>query len=417
MKKTFLSLWLGLSLICMDVTVAQTFNLGRFSIGESRIQVELEDFLIHKQKESVIANWNSGSVQWIRNENNLLIPRALLNIEVKETSDQLHFQYQEKTIIPVQTKDGVRSDVYIDLFNPDTLFIYKGKELLDKIIIEARPAKNARTKQLIDYSCAPYEIAIEGLDDEYLSLGCKMFKRGRFGNELPRLEVMMSSTNLRLQNDRKPPYTLFLEDNSPVKLEMRDQSGNIRTLQMRAKLPPSLPRLKTAFGIGPYLYESRLGSDIQNSNYAPSFMLYAKFDLTDTASLKAFDALLYSKSFFNNSGLYFSYDLASAFDERVLINALLGFQGLHYRYRSGDQTVFRLIYPQGFEVIYKHAFKENYHLTYGMFLSTTDEDYTNAWIRYGKGSFLEFNYIHWGHQQNEIKMWGLSVGIPFFSLF
>jgi len=126
---------------------------------------------------------------------------------------------------------------------------------------------------------------------------------------------------------------------------------------------------------------------------------------------------LYSRSYFNNSGLYFSYDLASAFDERVLINALLGFQGLHYRFKSGDKTVFRLIYPQGFEVIYKHAFKENYNLTYGMFLSTGNETYTNAWIRYGKKSFLEFNYINWGHQENEIKMWGLSVGIPFFNLF
>lgn len=402
---------------CPHRSFAQTFNLGRFSIGESRIQVELEDFLIVKQNEVVSANWNSGSVQWIRNENNLLVPRALLNIEVVDQSGQIHFQYQDKSIIPSLTKTGVRSDVYVDLFNPDTLFIYKGKELLDKIIIEARPAKNARTKQLIDYSCVPYEIAINGLDDEYLSLGCKMYKRGRFGSEKPRLEVMISSTNLRLLNETKPPYTLFLEDNSPVKLELKDHSGAIRTLQMQAVLPQKLPRLKTAFGIGPYLYESRMGTNVQNSNYAPSIMLYGKFDLTDTASIKAFDALLYSKSFFNNSGLYFSYDLASAFDERVLINALLGFQGLHYRYRAGDKTVFRLIYPQGFEVIYKHAFKENYHLTYGMFLSTTDEAYTNAWIRYGKRSFLEFNYIHWGHQQNEIKMWGLSVGIPFFSLF
>ena len=74
-----------------------------------------------------------------------------------------------------------------------------------------------------------------------------------------------------------------------------------------------------------------------------------------------------------------------------------------------------MIYPQGFEILYKHAFIENYNLAYGMFLSTNSEKYTNAWFRYGKKNFLELNYITWGHEQSQIKMWGLSVGIPFFS--
>lgn len=395
---------------------AQTFNLGRFSIGESRLPLELSDFLIHSRTKEVSASWKPHSVQWIRNESNLLVPRAILSVSVKDASHQIHFEYQQKKIIPYFKEGAASSEIYVDLFNPDTLFLYRGDQLFDEVVIEARPSKN-RSKQLIDYSCSPYSVNIIGIDDQYLSLGCKMLKTGSFGSEKPRLELTMSSTNLRFQNGSKPPYTIYLMDSSPVILQMKDHAGELRTLQLEAQPPVSLPRLKTAFGVGPYLYESRKGTSVQNANYTPSFMLYGKFDLTDTASLKAFDALLYSKSYFNNSGLYFSYDLATAFDERLWINALLGFQGLHYRYRSGDKTVFRLIYPQGFEVIYKHAFKENYHLTYGMFLSTTDETYTNAWIRYGKGAFLEFNYINWGHQQDEIKMWGLSVGIPFFSLF
>ena len=146
-------------------------------------------------------------------------------------------------------------------------------------------------------------------------------------------------------------------------------------------------------------------------------MIYGKFDLNDTSSFKVFDALLYSKSRFNNSGIYFSYDLADAFDGRILLNALLGFQGLHYRFNSTSPTEFRLLYPQGFEVVYKHAFVENYHATYGMFLSTSAEKYTNAWLRYGKKNFLELNYINWGHGTSSMKMWGLSIGIPFLSAF
>jgi hypothetical protein len=412
MYKFILLTWL----LGAQTSFGQTFNLGRFSIGESRVQVELQNFFVHHQDQKVFAEWIPNSVQWIRNENNLLVPRALLSIQAK-TDGSITFSYQDKTIIPTYANGVFESQVYIDLFNPETINIYSGEKLLDKITIEARATKSARSKQLIDYSCSSYQLEIEGIDDEYLSVGCKMSRLGKLGSETPRLEITMSSTNLRVLNGSKPPYTIYMEDNFPVELKMKDADGKIKTMRLKAQVPDRLYRFKTALGFGPYIYTSQEKAARQESNFAPSLMLYGKYELNDTASFKAFDALLYSKSFFNNSGLYFSYDLVSVFDERVYINALLGFQGLHYRYAKENGTVFRLIYPQGFEVIYKHAFRENYNLSYGMFLSTTNEKYTNAWLRYGKSNFLELNYINWGHENSSIKMWGLSVGIPFFSAF
>jgi hypothetical protein len=287
----------------------------------------------------------------------------------------------------------------------------------DKINILAHGVLKTRSKQLIDYSCSPFDLKIEGIDSEYLSVGCRIYRLGKLGSETPRLEITMSSTNLRTMSKAKPPFTIYLEDSSPVEIRLQGADQEIKMLKLNAALPERLHRFKTAIGFGPYVYESKENLAIQKANLAPSFMIYGKLDLTDTASFKAFDALLYSKTFFNNSGLYFSYDLASAFDERVLINALLGFQGLHYRYTKNSPTVFRLIYPQGFEFIYKHAFIENYALTYGMFLSTSSESYLNGWIRYGKKNFLEINYIKWGYRDTQIKMIGLSLGIPFIGLF
>lgn len=401
---------------------AQTFSFGKFSIGDSRIKVELSDFVIQTSNPDVSATWRPDSVQWIRNENNLLVPRALLRIVIKENVDLVHVDYKNMAVIPFKNKDqNFETDIYIDLFNPDTAFIYSGSGLLDKIIIEARAAKNARSKQLIDYSCAPYDLKIDGIDSEYLSIGCKMNRIGSPLNNHPRLEITMSSTNLRTMSEAKPPFTIYLEDNSPVIIKMKGVDQTVKIFRLTASLPDRLYRFKTSFGLGPYIYQSEFQNDKQTANFAPAFMLYAKFDLTETASIKAFDALLYSKSRFNNSGLYFSYDLAEAFDGRVLLNALLGFQGLHYKYSNKTNTEFHLIYPQGFELIYKHAFIENYHLTYGMFLSTSAQSYTNAWIRYGRGSFLELNYIDWGNDQDNtkrhIKMWGLSVGLPLFNAF
>jgi hypothetical protein len=402
--------------------LAQTFNLGKFSIGESRIKVELSDFIIHTKNPMVSAKWVPESVQWIRNENNLLVPRALLWISVTNAIPNIHIEHKNKAIIPFKKSEFVfDTEVYIDLFNPGLISIFSGEKFLDKIIIDAQEAKNARSKQLIDYSCSPYDLKIDGIDSEYLSIGCKMNQLSSGGKIYPLLEITMSTTNLRMLNKTLPPYTLYLHNNSPVEIKMSGVDDTIKTLQIKATLPKRLYRLKTAFGFGPYVYQSESDNEKQSTNLAPSIMLYAKYDLTETASLKAFDALLYSKSRFNNSGFYFSYDLATAFDERVMLNALLGFQGLHYKFDPVHKTEFHLIYPQGFEFIYKHAFIENYNLMFGMFLATGGQSYTNAWLRYGKRGFLELNFIDWGDKANaakpHIKMWGLSVGIPFFNAF
>jgi hypothetical protein len=246
-----------------------------------------------------------------------------------------------------------------------------------------------------------------------------MGRVGNIFNEYPRLEVTFSSTNLKTLSNERPPFTFYLKDNTPMEFQVLDSKNKIQTIKLSAILPKKLTRLKTALGFGPYIYESRDTNALAKNEFAPSVMIYGKLELTETSSIKAFDALLYSKSLFNNSGVYFSYDLAELFDGRILIDTLLGFQGLNYRYKKGSPTEFRLIYPQGFEVIYKHAFGiQNKHLTYGMFLSTnTSEPYTNSWIRWGGKLFFELNYINWEHNDKKITMSGLSIGFPFFEAF
>jgi hypothetical protein len=400
-----------------SICSAQIISFNKFSIGKSRIEVDLSDFIIHTKNADIRATWVPNSVQWIRNENNLMIPRALLKIFIKNNIDVVHLNYNNQTVFPAKKKGYVTSEIYLNLFNPENISVYSGKEILDTISVEAKAVTSARSKQFIDYSCSPYNLQINGLDSEYLSVGCKMNRLGKFGKETPRLDVTISSTNLRTLNGEKPPYSVYLDDSSPVEINLLGADHKINTFHLEATLPKRLNRFKTALGIGPYLFQSEYQTSPPLKSLAPSFMIYGKFDINETSSFKMFDALVYAKTFFNNSGMYFSYDLADALDGRVLMNTLLGFQGIHYKYSINTPTVFRLIYPQGFEVVYRHAFIENYNLTYGMFLSTSAEIYTNAWLRYGKSSFLELNYIEWAHEQSHIRMWGLSVGIPFFGAF
>lgn len=402
-------------LIISKLSFAQTFNLGRFSIAESRIQLNLNDFIIQTQNPSVEASWVPDSIQWIRNESNLLVPRALMQIAIKKQDEQTHLEYQKKIILPSIKDHYLFTEIYIDLFSPDIISVFSGNNLIEKITILPK-AQSSHFKKLIDYSCAPYDLKVEGVDDEFLSIGCKMNRVGKTWNERSLLEITISSTNLKTLNNDRPPFIIYLNGTNPVEMKLKGPDQKIKTLKLSASVSEKIHRLNTSVGFGPYVYHAQEGSLYRGASLAPSLMVYAKYDLSETASFKAFDALLWAKSFFNNSGLYFSYDLAMALDGRVVINALLGFQGLRYQYSKDTSTVSRLIYPQGFEVLYKHAFIENYQLAYGMFLSTTNEKYTNAWLRYGKKNFLELNYIKWGHENSNISMWGLSLGIPFFSI-
>lgn len=397
---------------------AQTFNLAKFSIGESRIKLDQSEFAIKNTDSNIEVHFISDSVQWIRNEANLLVPRSMVGITIKNNDHNIILHYLNKTIIPVKHEQNFYTELYVDLFNPNVIEVYRANQIIDRITFVSKGTKDAKSKQLIDYSCVPYQLNIEGIDDEYLSVGCKMEAIGKMFSQRPRLEVTISSTNLISENGERPPYTIYLQDNSPVIFKLKNDQGDLKTISVKAKIPERLTRLKLAAGIGPYIYNSEKLNATTNGQIAPSYMLYGKFDLTPTTSFKAFDALVYAKTLFNNSGMYFSYDLAEIFDGRILINTLLGFQGLHYKYDKASSTKFEMLYPQGFEVIYRHAFGiENKHLTYGMFLSTDSNEYTNAWIRYGGRFFWELNYINWAHTPNKISMYGLSIGFPIFEAF
>ena len=200
---------------------------------------------------------------------------------------------------------------------------------------------------------------------------------------------------------------------------MINKNGEKRKVTIQTKFKPRYKRLKTAIGFGPYAFKAIAGNEEKETTIAPAFMLYAKWDLTQETSFRFFDAFIANETIFNNAGFYFAYDLAKAFDGRFKVVPLLGAQVLANKYDKNSKTTDRILYPQGFEAIYKHAFGiENYNIVYGMFLSTdSEETYDNAWLRWGKGYFWELNYIRWGRDNEKSSMWGLSVGIPTGSYF
>jgi hypothetical protein len=397
----------------------QAFSMGSFSIGQSSVQVDFEDFEIRKKHSDLKAEFLKQSIQWIRTDNNLLTPRVLLQLTLPKKYNPIYIKIKDLVIFPVSSKKSLTTQFYVNLFHPQKIQVYQNDSLLDTIEINAKSVASSSLKQWVDYSCSPYNLKVVGVEAEYSATGCLMNRVGKFGSETPRLEVAFSSPNLLTPSGDQPPFLFSLVDNTGVETVLVNKNTKKKqAVVISASLPEKLYRLKTALGVGPYFFTNGTDGVKRGPSTAPSFMLYGKFDLTETSSIKAFDALIYNKAFFNNSGLYFSYDLARVYDGQVIFGALLGFQGLHYRYDEGYPTEFDFIYPQGFELTYNHPFgMKNSYLSLGMFASTTSDPYKNIWIRYGSKVFYEINYINWGKGTSEIEMWGLSIGFPFMKAF
>lgn len=398
-----------------------SISFGPVDIGESRLPITLSDFSVIKNVKGhkIEASFVKNSVEWIRNNNNLLTPRARLAITIFRSTPSMHIHYLGQSILFEEKDNKLHTEIYVSLFNPGRVHVVSNGKRIGYIAFVAHPPKIKGKTQLIDYSCARYNLQLEGLEQEYISIGCHLSRTGDIMEEKPRLEVTWASTNFRLLDGSLPPYVTVFTGSNPAKIKVQDQHGKTRIITIKVSLPKRLKRLRTALGFGPYIFDAKLDSAERSPKVAPTFMIYANFYLSPLTSIRAFDALVWQDSIFNNFGLYFAYEVAEAFDQRVSIVPLLGIQGLTFKYNKRSEAHSQVIYPQGFEILIRHPFGlENYLAFYGMFLSTSSEyDYTNAWIRFGKRVFWELNWIEWGDSRRHTSMWGLSLGIPFMSFF
>lgn len=395
-------------------------SFGIVKLAEDRMPIVLEDFQIKKEGTLEIeARLVKDSVQWVRLDKSLLVPRALIDVSFKgDGQNEYSWEYAHQKIIPVYDERAglYKARIFLSLFESLPLQLMNEEKIVSTVRVS--PTKGART-HLIDYSCAPYSVKLEGIKDDFLSVGCKMQRTGKFGEEKPYLEVLLTSASYRLKDQSEPPYLVVFHETGEAKVILSNHEGKEEIVKVSAELPKRMPRLRLAAGFGPYQLESFNKSRDQKNELAPTAMLYGNFYLNESTSLRFFDSYTKATSKFHNWGMYFAWDLAEFCDQRCVLTSLIGVQGVDYRYDSNDNSVSDIILPQGFEFVYKHPFDQlNYKLTYGMFASFSGlYDYNNIWLRYGKSYFWELNFIEWRKDNRQASMFGLSIGFPIGSLF
>lgn len=408
---------------------SEPIAFGKVTVGDERVKLKVKDFKIKLRlneniKSKVILK--KRSIQWIRVEDVLLTPRARIAIYFRGKAQDFTLNYRGKSILMQQSKKSIaQTEFYVSLFQFDKIDIIKKGQKIGDISFYAKKNKNKkRNPALIDYSCSRNGISITGMENEFISLGCRTNRVGRFGRERPMLEVLWTSANYRLLDNSKAPYLAVFMSNNPVKLKVINHNNEIKEIVLTARIPKRLHRLNIAYGFGPYAFETTFDqnpdeniADVlkKSEPVVPAFMAYFNFKIDDESSVRGFDAVVWKESVFNNLGIYYANDIANPLDKKLTITTLLGMQHLYFKFDNDSPVKSEPIFPQGIEFNYRHAFGiENYLINGGAFLSPSENiDYQNIWVRWGKTIFWELNYIGWGKGDFSAKMWGLSAGFFF----
>lgn len=421
-----LTVLLFCSLIYNSETLeAQALSFEQDVISDGDLQIQLRDFNFHSSNSDFTVEMNEDSLKWRRNELQHLNPFVKVQIKTSLVPETHVIQYQSQIYSSSKTDSNSVYTIDYNLFQPQPILILHPSTSVQIGIIKVE-IQSASTRQpiLVDHSCVPQNLTIKlisTIKPVYMTTRCQLDSYGRHGSETSVLIVSLQSPQLNFGTEKVPSDSIQvrLHNSQSSHVQARELSGSLHAIEVTATLPKRFHRLKTALGFGPYIYQTKDAISTKDQVITPSYMLYGKYDLTGLSSIKFFDALIATETVFNNSGVYYSYDLASALDQRLIVNALLGVQGIHYRFPGDSSIDFTTTAPQGFEIVYKHAFGfKNYNFMYGGFFSTNpSEPYINTWVRYGKGYFWELNYIKWEFEQKQISMFGLSVGIPFLQFF
>ncbi|MAZ47956.1 MAG: hypothetical protein CME65_05295 [Halobacteriovoraceae bacterium] len=414
-------------ILCTHVYAHEYLNTSQLPNAQNRIPLKSKDFFIDIKADEqcdVRAMIDPSSINWFRFEDILLIPMARIKIRTKRVPPAAFITYKERTLNFQHSEKYSYAELNISLFENQPIEIKLFDKVLSIIDVQFRTPK--KPKVLVDYSCSRNGIQIEGLENEYFSIGCRTKRIGKFGKEKPMLEVIWLSPDLRIKNSKYLPYHAAFLSQRPVQAEVENrQTGKSKVITIKAKIPKRLHRLFTAYGFGPYAFETELiemdddGNEISRESKTeptvPALMFYINYKISETQSIRGFEAAVFKDSVFNNAGIYLGSDFGFALDNRLYFSTLIGVQHLYFQFDKDSEVISEPIFPQGIEFMYRHAFDDpNYIVSGGVFLSPTESiDYTNAWVRWGKNYFWELNYISWGKEEFKATTYGVSIGFPF----
>jgi hypothetical protein len=354
-----------------------------------------------------------GSLEWIRLDHELMIPRAKVRLTLQQESiiryrGHTYLSNQKKVEIPILLLDEPGNEIAV--------------EAAKKIIaIKFRGTPEFKQRVTLDSTCSAFPISISKIQmpTAWAMISCRPVHLNAASGEtqVANLKILWQG-----HSEIVPRVAHFnLKPDDPILLQIAFGSNRSDTLiergkdsfQVDSQIPNRFKHLSVSVGLGPYLH---------NDVVRPFFTVYAGYYLNEQNRMAAFSAVPIGDSPHLDQGLYLVTEQARALDDRLSVYLLLGAHALEFT--SNGKSNFAFSAPQGIEMQYKDPFVKRTSVTIGSFYypEINGRSYVNGWIRYAWGSgFLELNYIRWKEWADTTtftaKSFGISYGFPLFKAF
>lgn len=377
----------------------------------------------------------SGSLEWVRVADFLVIPRAKMSLVLENTSHARVMTGDYSQILQ-ESGTGVRGEVPVALISGsrnkiEVTYVQSGQERKSLLIVEFKPRPNApRERVFFDPSCSPYRMRTSSVpvhsDREWMYVGCRMVAVESQPDRSASLEILVFW-------DHAPPVIEVGGVGTPWTLPSVwtfKLGGASRTLTLKESnhevalefnVPDPLHFFSVGMGIGPYSY-SMFGGGQDESKYSAIVTVYGSYFITELTRIVAFGATALNSNYYTDFGFYLNLENNRTLDRRIAVNLLLGLHMIGFQARG--QYFIRPGVPQGVEVIFNDAFIKGYNASVGAFLfpPINGKAYDNVWIRYGSSAFFaEINYISAQEKIDETpyfqRAFGVSIGFPAAKLF
>lgn len=357
-------------------------------------------------------SWVPGSFEWVRVDHRFLIPRARVRIEVPAGTP---VKYQGK--LSLSTAKSV--ELLVVLSSEDTNQIEVNGLAISIRFRSVRPL----TSYLgVDTSCSaiPLKLSEVHLIHSWAIVYCHTIHPRSYSSYSTKVDVQVvwqgedptlhpSVNGAELPSEDELTFETSLTAESP---KMKFKRGE-DTFTVSQALSPAFHPFGVSAGIGPY---------VNQNSWVPFATIYAAYYFNEQIKVASFTALPVRSNPEVDVGLYLITEQFRGFDERLVVNLLLGAHALSFQ--DANQRYTTMSVPQGVEANMRDFFGRNRNLTLGGFFypAISNRSYVNTWLRYGNAQlFLEFNFIHWQeplpNTTHESRSFGLSVGVPLFRLF
>jgi len=415
----------------LSETVATATPLGLLGVlaGESLdAPFSTEDFEIQwvgSPLAGVKASLKSNTLQWVRVQEILQIPRARLVVELEDAdaAQVSHAKFTQPAFL--ENRHG-QVEIPVALIsgdqNPISVTLKRGKDTL-RGRLQVR-MKSKKHRVMIDTSCSPFQLNEVSLGEEqsdWIFMGCRLSRVQNSEGRTSSLEIFIFWDNvgqtIQINGIDTPSSSVSIWP-----LRLASQPGSVRLkagshqVDLRYSIPERLHNGTLGFGAGPYDYQFQGNGE---NSQSPQLLvnLHGSYFLTEALQVVASGAMTLDSHNFTDLGLYLRLETARIVDKRVGIHLLLGAHAIGFR-SAGQFYLVTSQFPQGIEATFYDAFRKNANLDLGFFIfpPISGNAYYNVWLRWGAEIFVQVNYYLWQTTENSAPFTagslGVSLGVP-----